>query len=116
MPEGRPPFSPVEAGASRSGADQDRIHSIQGLLHLHNVVGASKPEGVDLKPSWLAGPALPIKRLRGDEETRSFQAHFRVWMLIIEGGGENPRLHGHGSSNEVVNARGAQRVSDLGFE
>ena len=89
---------------------------IHGLLHLHHVVGTSKPEGVDLKPSWLAVPALPIKRLRGDEETRSFQVDFRVWMRIIEGGRENPRLHGHDSSNEVVNARGAQGVSDLGFE
>ena len=36
--------------------DQDRILTIQGLLHLDHVVGTSKPEGVDLKPSWLAGP------------------------------------------------------------
>ena len=76
---------PSPSLAARRGlparGDQDRIHFIHGLLHLHHVVGTSKPEGVDLKPSWPAVPALPIKRLRGDEETRSFQVDFRVWML-----------------------------------
>jgi len=37
-------------------------------------------------------------------------------MLVVEGGGEYPRLHGHGSSNEVADAGGSQRVSDLGFK
>ena len=102
--------------ALRLGADQDRIRGIHGLLHLHDVVGTAKPEGVDLKPSGPAVPALPMKRLRGDDEPRSFQVDFRVWILIIEGGRENPRLHGHHAANEAVNARGAQGVSDLGFE
>ena len=37
-------------------------------------------------------------------------------MFIVEGRGKDPGLHGHGSSNQAVDARGAQRVPDLGFE
>src|SRR5208283_4756965 len=95
---------------------QDRSCFIHRLLQLHHIVRTSKPESVDLKPSCPAGRALPVKRLGGDEEPRFFQVHFRVWIYIIEGGGENPRLHGHHSSNEAVDARGAESVSDLGFE
>ena len=51
--------------------DQDRIRIIQVLLQVDNVVGASKSEGIDLKPSRPAGLPVPIERLRGDEEMRS---------------------------------------------
>ena len=99
-----------------AGGDQDRILAIQSLLHLDHVVGTSKPEGVDLKPSWQAVPARPIKRLWGDTEARSFQVDFRVRMAIVEGWGKNPGLHSHDSANEVVKARSTQSVSDLGLE
>src|SRR4030042_12084 len=55
-----------------AGGDQDRIRGIHGLLHLHDVVGTSKPEGVDLKPSGPAGSPPPLKRAPGGGEARTF--------------------------------------------
>jgi hypothetical protein len=96
--------------------NKDLILSMPGLFQLHNIVGTPKPEGIDLKPSGLAGPALPIPRLRGDKKPGALQPDLRVRMHIIEGGGEHPRLHSRDSPNETDDARGAQGMSDLGFE
>ena len=65
LERGRAAASLADEAGRLVRADQDRIRFIQGLLHLDHVVGTAKPEGVDLKPSWLAVPALPVKRLRG---------------------------------------------------
>ena len=53
-----PAFLSTDAGRFVR-TDHNRTHFIHRLLYLHNVVGTSKPKGVDLKPSWLA--VLPFQ-------------------------------------------------------
>ena len=64
----------------------------------------------------FAAGRVVLTLLLGDAEASPLQVDLRVGMEVVEGRREEFGLHRHGATNEVVDARGPQRVSDLRLE